>query len=68
MIKFLFALLAFIICGWPTWLYLIVRSLLEPHGFWQELVLGVVGVYFLVAFQILFVFIFLGAIIAILKE
>jgi hypothetical protein len=30
----------------PLWVYLGVRRIASPEGFWQELVLGVVGVWF----------------------
>lgn len=37
----------------PFWIFLLVKNLLDPHGFWQKfLVLGV-GVYFLGGLQII---------------
>ena len=34
------------IAGIPTWVYLLVRLLLSPEGFWQEAALGGCGIYF----------------------
>lgn len=58
-VSFLFFLLMLVIALIPTWFYLLMRHFLNPHGFWQEFILGVVGLYFLGSLQ----FIFLGLLI-----
>lgn len=42
------------VAGIPTWLYLIARNLLNPEGFWQNLVILGAGLYVLGGFQIFF--------------
>lgn len=36
----------------PTWFFLVARSLLSPEGFWQEVFVFGVGLYFLGGLQI----------------
>ena len=48
-----------VLCIWlgaliPLWIYLLARTFLEPHGFWQEVFLAGVGIYILGASQIFF--------------
>lgn len=51
--KFIVTVLLVALSFTPTWIFLLVRNLLDPHGFWQKfLVLGV-GVYFLGGLQII---------------
>lgn len=37
----------------PTWAFLLIRYVAEPHGFWQNLILFGVGIWFLGTFQII---------------
>jgi len=62
--RFLVVLVAFVICFIPTWIYLFAHWLLEAHGFWQNLFLLGVGVYFLGAVQIVLFIVFLLVIMA----
>ncbi len=48
------SLLAVLIGLIPAWVFLGVRALAEPEGFWQELALGLVGMFFLGAMQLIF--------------
>ncbi|MEK7089756.1 MAG: hypothetical protein AAB920_02980 [Patescibacteria group bacterium] len=57
--SFLLFLLALVIALIPTELFFLVRHFLSPHGFWQELILGVVGLWFLGSLQFIFLVIFL---------
>jgi hypothetical protein len=50
--KFLLFLLTWGIALIPTWLYLIVRFLLNPEGFWQEFFLLGLGLYVLGTIQL----------------
>lgn len=43
---------AIAIAGTPTWFWLLVKSLMEPEGFWQNLVVYGVGFYFLGGIQL----------------
>lgn len=47
------------VAGIPTWLYLGTKYALQPEGFWQNLLVLGVGVWFLGAFQVLLIFAFL---------
>jgi len=44
---------------WPTWLFLTFRAILSPVGFWQNLVLTGLGLYFLGFMQIIMLGLFL---------
>ncbi len=46
----------------PTWLFLFVKYLLGPEGFWQKLVLFGLGLWFLGFFQFIFLIV-LGAVL-----
>jgi hypothetical protein len=54
---FILSLIAAAICLWPVWLWLLAKSLLSPHGFWQEFFLLGVGVWFLGGAQVVFLII-----------
>ncbi|KPJ85444.1 hypothetical protein AMJ57_03060 [Parcubacteria bacterium SG8_24] len=47
------SLLATLIALIPTWLYILARLLLEPDGFWQEVVVLGLGVWVLGGIQIM---------------
>jgi len=38
----------------PVWFFMLIKYLLAPQGFWQNLVLYGLGFWFLAAFQIFF--------------
>ena len=38
----------------PLWIYLLAKLVFSPEGFWQNLVLAGIGIYFLGAFQLVF--------------
>ncbi len=36
----------------PVWIFLLVKHMFEPHGFWQNLALAGIGVWILGLFQV----------------
>ena len=56
------SVVAAIICLIPLWIFVAVKSLLHPTGFWQNLVTYGVGVYFLGGIQIILLIVFICAI------
>lgn len=46
----------------PTWIFILVKTLLSPDGFWQKFAVYGLGVYFLGALQIVFLVLVLTAI------
>ncbi len=58
LIKSLFTLAALALCLIPTWIYLLARLVLDPHGFWQKLVVLGLGVWFLGGLQIILIVLF----------
>ncbi len=54
------SLLSLGICLWPFWAYLTIRGILNPTGFWQNLVMLLGGVYFLGAFQLIFAIVWIA--------
>jgi len=65
LIRLVLTAIAGVICAWPAWLYLFADSLLDPNGFWQNLVLVGFGVWFLLGAQILFLLVFIVLLIPI---
>ncbi len=65
LVRSLLTLAAVAVALIPTWIYLLARLVLDPRGFWQQLVLLGVGVWFLGAVQLILLFILLFAIAAI---
>lgn len=45
---------ALLVCAWPVWMYLGVRHLAAPEGFWQEMFLVGIGIWALGSLQVLF--------------
>ena len=58
LIKIGVSLISVVVAGIPTWIWLLARTLLEPEGFWQEVVVLGLGVWVLGGLQI-FALIFL---------
>ncbi len=52
----------------PVWVFLLVKYALSPEGFWQNLVLYGLGVYFLGVIQIFFLVFWVAALIFIWGE
>ena len=50
-------LLVFGIVFIPTESYIFIRYVFQPEGFWQEIILASIGLYFLIGIQILLVII-----------
>jgi hypothetical protein len=59
------SLLATGIAGIPTLLYLTANTLLAPEGFWQNLLLAGVGLWFLGGIQLLLIALWVLALVAI---
>jgi RsiW-degrading membrane proteinase PrsW (M82 family) len=57
-VRILMTVIAVAVAFIPLWLFLAVRTFASPEGFWQNLALGVVGIFFLGGVQ-LFAIIFL---------
>jgi hypothetical protein len=57
--KLFFSLVSFAVCAIPLWVWLGVHSLVHPVGFWQEIALGIVGMYALGAMQIVLIIVFI---------
>jgi len=55
LIKIGFALLTIGLTFIPTWIYLLTRTLFQPEGFWQELILMGLGLYFLMGIQLILI-------------
>jgi hypothetical protein len=53
MLKFVLTVVVFVAMLVPTWLYLLVRFLLSPEGFWQNMIVLSIGVYLLGAIQLI---------------
>ena len=47
------SLVAALFCLTPTWIFLGIRRLADPEGFWQELAVGIIGYVVLGGFQVL---------------
>ena len=67
-VTLLLLLIAFVICLLPTELYVLARYVLEPHGFWQEFVLGIAGIWFLGSIQFFLLIILVFAVIVIINR
>jgi NADH:ubiquinone oxidoreductase subunit 6 (subunit J) len=39
----------------PSWIYFIANVLVQPEGFWQQIALGALGIFFLGSFQLIFI-------------
>jgi hypothetical protein len=68
LIKTSLSLLVLILCLIPTWIYLLADTLFEPNGFWQNLVLFGIGLYFLGALQLVLFFLFIVLLIGIINS
>ena len=53
--RLLWSLIATIICFIPLWMFLGVKLLLKPTGFWQSFVIYGAGIYFLGFIQLLLI-------------
>lgn len=53
-LRVLWSILAIVVCAWPTEVFLIVRYLASPEGFWQELFLAGLGMWVLGSAQLVF--------------
>lgn len=56
LVRMLLQIVAVMICLCPTWLFILLRHMLDPEGFWQKLVFLVLGIIFLGALQLLGLF------------
>ena len=55
-VKIYFSIIVIIIGLIPLWIFLLIQNLLSPEGFWQNIFVYGVGLYFLGAFQFLLLF------------
>lgn len=63
-----FILLTLVIIFIPTELYLLIRIIVQPEGFWQELILTGIGLYFLLGIQFILLIIGVVFLFAILSK
>ncbi len=56
------------VAGIPAWIYLLARSVFEPGGFWQNLILFGFGLYFLGFIQLVLFVVWVALIIFIMKS
>ncbi len=66
--KIAFSLILFVICLLPFWLYLLIKLIFAPEGFWQNIFLVGIGVYFLGAIQLALLAILAALLFAIWKK
>ena len=66
--KLILSLVSFVLCFIPTWLYLLVKWILSPEGFWQNIILFGVGVWILGSIQVILFIIFIYLLIRIWSE
>ena len=52
----------------PTWIYLLAHYFTQPNGFWQELALGVIGLWVLGGIQFFFLMLLVVSCIKIWTE
>lgn len=66
--RFLWSLLVLVVALIPTWLYLGIRFLMEPTGFWQEMAVAGCGLVFLGGVQLILLVVAIAAWLAIWTE
>ncbi len=49
-----FSIISLVIALIPLWFFMLIKYLLAPQGFWQNLVIYGLGFWFLAAFQVVF--------------
>lgn len=54
-------------CGIPLWLFLLTKHMLNPVGFWQNLVMYGLGFYLLVGIQLLLFVVWIATLILSIK-
>lgn len=52
LLKFIFALVALVFALIPMWVYLFATSMMNPEGFWQQLVMAGLALWFLGGLQV----------------
>ena len=61
-------LVSLLVAGIPAWIWLLAHTLLEPDGFWQEIVVLGLGVWVLGGLQIIFLIVLLAWLIAVWSD
>jgi hypothetical protein len=61
--RVIFTIFIVAFCGIPTWIWLSIRTITNPEGFWQEFALGILGVWLLGGLQVALLIIFLALIL-----
>lgn len=64
LIKSGITLVSLVVAAIPLWIWLAAHNMLEPNGFWQEIVVLGLGVWILGGLQIIFVFFLLVWLVA----
>lgn len=61
LVKVVLTIVAMVICFLPTEYYFLIRWLVQPKGFWQELIFGIMGLPVVIVTQIVGLVVLLGA-------
>jgi len=56
------------LAGIPTYLFFILKSVLDPEGFWQKSVVYGFGIWWLGSFQLIFLVVAIGLIVYFLEN
>lgn len=67
-LKVFLSLLGFVVAGIPAYVWLIARHLLEPDGFWQELVTLGLGVWVLGGLQFMCIFMLIAWLVTVWSD
>ena len=67
-LKFVFIMAFLVVTLIPTWLFLLIRHFTDPNGFWQNLVLVGLGMWFLGGIQIILMFFWVGVVISLIMK
>ena len=60
MIKFILNIFILVLALIPTWVFLLVKNLLNPEGFWQKAFVYGFGIYFLGSLQFVCIFMYIA--------
>lgn len=66
--KMLFGFGALLCALAPTWLYFLIKWAASPEGFWQNIVLLGIGLWFLGGIQVILLFLWIGFVLYLISE
>ena len=65
LVRVFWSFVSFIIALIPFWFWLAIKHFAQPQGFWQNLALAGLGLFFLGTFQFVFLILWMAALFAI---